>query len=157
MTIYFNSKSEEPWNKLSNFYMRTIIYKGLSFASAEHAYHWEKTTIPDEQKAIRAASTAYLALQAGRAAKLRPEWNENFKLAVTFNVLRCKFQQHTDLKQLLLSTGKDELIHKAPWDEFWGDGKHGTGRNLLGKLMMDLREFYREEIKTRTVEKSNGR
>ncbi len=30
-------------------------------------------------------------------------------------------------------------------DKVWGDGKDGTGKNLLGKILMQVREELREE------------
>ena len=53
--------------------------------------------------------------------------------------LRAKFEQHPKLKALLLSTGDAELIEHTHNDRYWADGGDGTGRNMLGKLLMELR------------------
>jgi hypothetical protein len=52
--------------------------------------------------------------------------------------LKVKFSDRR-LHQYLIDTGQEELVHDAPWDGFWGNGKHGTGQNRLGQLLMDLR------------------
>ncbi len=53
--------------------------------------------------------------------------------------LRAKFTQHQDLKKVLLETGDAEIIENAPGDYQWGCGRTGTGLNLLGKALMDIR------------------
>lgn len=74
-------------------------------------------------------------------------------------VLKLKFTQHQDLKQMLLNTGDAELVEvcqyhhpstcrvhhffkkkkDSPRDWFWGIGADGTGNNELGKALMRLR------------------
>lgn len=57
-------------------------------------------------------------------------------------VLRAKFTQHEDLKQLLLSTGEARLIESPKTDNavnrIWGE-VNGKGKNMLGVLLMELR------------------
>lgn len=61
--------------------------------------------------------------------------------------VRAKFTQHEDLKQVLLSTGDAILVEHTSNDRYWGDGGDGTGRNALGKILMQVRE----EIRSGTV------
>ena len=53
--------------------------------------------------------------------------------------LRTKFEQHSKLKSLLLSTGDAELIEHTRNDSYWADGGDGSGKNRLGILLMELR------------------
>jgi len=57
-------------------------------------------------------------------------------------VLRAKFTQHEDLKQLLLSTGTARLVESATVDNavnrLWGE-VNGVGKNKLGELLMEVR------------------
>jgi ribA/ribD-fused uncharacterized protein len=53
--------------------------------------------------------------------------------------IRFKFTNHEDIKEILLSTGEDELVEDSPIDYYWGIGADGTGKNMLGKLLMELR------------------
>src|SRR3546814_9523813 len=57
-------------------------------------------------------------------------------------VLRAKFAQHLDLKELLLSTGSARLVESATTDNevnrLWGE-VNGIGKTLLGVLHMELR------------------
>ena len=61
------------------------------------------------------------------------------------DILYAKFDQNDDLKAILLATGDRELREHTPRDKFWGDGgKKGNGKNMLGKLLMSVREELRE-------------
>mgnify|MGYP003691392609 CR=1 FL=1 len=54
--------------------------------------------------------------------------------------LTLKFTQNQDLRQKLLDTGNRDLIEHTEKDKYWGDGKDGSGKNMLGKLLMKVRE-----------------
>lgn len=55
-------------------------------------------------------------------------------------VLKAKFSQHENLKQILLSTGTQKIIEHTENDNYWGDGGDGTGKNKLGKMLMQIRD-----------------
>ena len=55
--------------------------------------------------------------------------------------LRAKFGQHAALRNLLVETGSAELIEHTENDSFWADGGDGSGQNMLGVLLMELRDF----------------
>lgn len=70
------------------------------------------------------------------------------------NSCLAKFQQNEDLKTLLLNTGDSILAEASPYDKKWGIGlkpnnrdvydiKKWQGRNLLGKILMEVREELR--------------
>ncbi len=56
-----------------------------------------------------------------------------------------KFEQHQDLRDELLKTGKRMLIEHTPHDTYWGDGGDGEGLNRLGKLLMEVRDIMRSK------------
>ncbi len=60
------------------------------------------------------------------------------------NIMReavmAKFSQHEDLKSLLLSTGDAHIIEHTENDAYWGDGGDGSGKNMLGKILVETRE-----------------
>ena len=61
-------------------------------------------------------------------------------------VLRKKFDVHDrrELWQKLQDTGDAVLIEDSKTDAFWGIGKRGTGKNMLGNLLMERRNSERE-------------
>lgn len=66
----------------------------------------------------------------------------------------AKFTQHEELGKLLRETGERKLVEDSPRDAFWGVGKHGTGRNELGKCLMRCREkLLRDDEERRKKER----
>ena len=56
----------------------------------------------------------------------------------------AKFAQHPDIRAVLLSTGDERLVEHTSSDSYWGDGGDGTGNNMLGKILMEIRERLRD-------------
>ena len=90
------------------------------------------------------AKSPSVAARMGRSRErpLRPDW-EVVKLDVMREALRAKFIQHRDLQEKLLSTGDRQLVEHTARDRFWGDGGDGSGKNMLGRLLMELRASFR--------------
>src|SRR6476620_11263121 len=59
---------------LSNFWPAVIEFEGLTYPTVEHAYQSAKTLDLDERKRIAALPTPADAKAAGRALKLRDDW-----------------------------------------------------------------------------------
>lgn len=74
---------------------------------------------------------------------LRPDW-EDIKYGIMLTALRAKFGQSKSLGELLLETGDEELIEDSPYDYIWGCGADGSGQNLLGKALMEIRTELRD-------------
>jgi hypothetical protein len=124
---------------LSNFYDSPVIFDEKTYSTVEHAYQAAKTLDSSERNAIRTARTAGVAKRLGRKATIRQGW-ENMKVGVMLDLLREKFS-NPELRQQLLDTGDSELVEGNTWgDKFWGvDAKTGHGKNMLGKLLMQVR------------------
>lgn len=80
------------------------------------------------------------AITLHKNLKPRSDWQE-IKINVMRKALKAKFEQNPKLKALLKSTGNSEIIEGSPYDYFWGEGKEKTGKNVLGKLLMELRNI----------------
>jgi ribA/ribD-fused uncharacterized protein len=123
---------------LSNFYHCPISYAGQRYPTTEHAFQALKTLDLEERSKISRAGTPGQAKRLGREVKLRKDW-ESVKVDIMREILHAKFTQNTDLLQRLLLTGETELIEGNTWgDREWGQ-VNGVGKNLLGKLLMELR------------------
>jgi ribA/ribD-fused uncharacterized protein len=139
--IRFNSKTQ-GWSWLSNFSPFPVMDRNaVSWPTAEHAYQAAKTHDAAQREAIRKAGSAQEAKQLGKSVTLRGDWDE-IKAKRMYDILWLKFDQHPTLKKRLLDTAGSTLIHEAPWDEFWGTGKDGTGKNVMGVILMQLRDLW---------------
>jgi len=73
-----------------------------------------------------------------RKARIRRDW-ESVKVDVMQKAVRAKFEQHPDLQKLLKSTGEARLVEHTENDNYWGDGGDGSGKNMLGRILMEVR------------------
>lgn len=137
---------------LSNMFPSLCIYDGLEFPSSEHLYQWLK--IPDKarwwREVIRKAPHGKIAKKLANSEKCprrqmtTTEWKQ-FRIDCMKKALKAKFDNNTELRCKLLSTGDLELVEVNYWgDSFWGTYK-GVGENYLGILLMILRDKYRQE------------
>lgn len=132
---------------LSNFYPAKVKFSGLVFNSAEAAYQAAKST--DRETMLRFVNlTPGKAKIYGRNIDLRPDWDD-VKLHVMRKILKSKFS-NDELGEKLKSTS-GILIEGNHWgDTYWGVCK-GKGKNLLGIILMEIREDLRREEMSRVI------
>jgi ribA/ribD-fused uncharacterized protein len=136
---------EHDFYPLSNFSAFRLLWKGWTFATSEHAYHWEKfSDSPPLQHEILIAPSAHVAFKLAEqyATARRPDWNE-VRVPIMRDILRAKVTQHEYVRRKLLATGDRELVEDSWRDAFWGWGPNRDGMNQLGKLWMELRAELR--------------
>ena len=56
----------------------------------------------------------------------------------------CKAMQHEEMREALLKTGDALIVEKAITDDYWGYGPDGNGKNMLGHVLMEVREALKE-------------
>jgi N-glycosidase YbiA len=139
MAIHFYLKNGE-YGEFSNFSNHPIEINGRVYPTVEHFYQAMKFRDFEYAEKIRRASSPMEAKRLGRTRKLtvRDDWEQN-KVDVMRQAIREKFRLNTQLRDILLSTGDEELIEAAPYDEFWGSGRTGEGQNWLGRILMEVR------------------
>lgn len=125
---------------LSNFYRSPVSYDGRTWKTVEHAYQAAKTNIESEKEAIRNAELPNKAKRMGKSVTMRSDW-DYVKVGVMEELLRLKFDI-PELEALLVATGNLPIVEGNYWgDTFWGvDINTGIGKNMLGKLLMMIRE-----------------
>ncbi|KAE8231924.1 hypothetical protein CF326_g3049 [Tilletia indica] len=64
------------------------------------------------------------------------------------SVQMLKFLQNLQLQTRLLQTGDAHLIYKSETDSFFGSGHDGRGSNHLGKILMEIRSFFKTYLDT---------
>ncbi len=143
MTTFWNN----PENKfLSNFFEVSLDIDGKQWPSVEHYYQAMKSNDPLVQEEIRLLSTPGKAKRRGQKIIIRPRW-EFLKFNFMMKALLNKFS-HESLKLKLLST-EGLIIEDSPKDLIWGSGVIGglgPGQNMLGKLLMLTRAYYKKEL-----------
>jgi ribA/ribD-fused uncharacterized protein len=144
MPVYFYSAREEPYGCFSNFSPHAITLDEKRWPTSEHYFQAQKFAGTSHEDYVRVARTPRLAAEIGRDRKrpLRRDWE-----AVKDDMMRCavlaKFEQHADLRAMLLETGEEEIVENAPGDYYWGCGADGSGKNMLGAVLMEVRATLR--------------
>jgi len=145
---------EQDFYVLSNFSSFAIEFNGHDFPTSEHAYQHEKFvfsgrmrgSIAELRRKIRTARSAHEAFKLAEEHKSqrRPDW-DSVRVNVMRRILRAKAEQHEYVRRKLLATGDRELIENSWRDPFWGWGPNRDGKNMLGRLWMEVRSELREQ------------
>ena len=159
--ITFYRANEWPFGVFSNLYRRQVAVEGRSYPTVEHAYQSLKPRDPRVRDWLMAApAPSLVALAAhvlpseadpaevmGRTADAllgfhtRPGWSR-LRYPWMLQCLRAKFDQHQDLRQLLLSTGSRCIVEAGRIDDDagrrWGL-VNGRGQNYLGRMLVRVR------------------
>ena len=139
------------WGALSNFFPLTVpIAAGpWRLPTAEHGYQAAKFPArPDIQQRIAEAPTAREAAAIGRTPGLGidPGWNSQ-RVNVMRWVLRMKREANAgEIDAVLAATGDRPIVEVSTRDPWWGAtpvANRYEGRNVLGRLWMELRQQLR--------------
>jgi ribA/ribD-fused uncharacterized protein len=145
MTIYFYSAREQPYGCFSNFSVHGFVLEGKYWPTSEHYFQAQKFAGTTSEEEVRRATTPRDAANRGRDRRrpLRPDW-EAVKDDVMRRAVRRKFEAHADIRTILLGTGDQEIVENAPGDFYWGCGADGSGKNVLGIILVEVRAALRE-------------
>lgn len=135
----------DPYGAFSNFAPYIIEVDGQTWPTTEAYFQAQRFRDGHLRERIRTAKSPMIAANIGRGHReeTRPDWTL-IRDEVMLRAVRAKFTQHSELRELLLSTGDEELIEHTPHDDYWGDGGDGSGKNLLGKTLMTVRDELRK-------------
>ncbi|RUP51109.1 hypothetical protein BC936DRAFT_149799 [Jimgerdemannia flammicorona] len=134
--------ANKAYGFFSNFYNAPIYIEGVRYDTTEHYFQAMKfPQEPDYQRAIATADGPGKAAKLGRsrAHKLRSDWEE-IKDEVMTTAVRAKFTSHEDLRKQMLQTGNAKLVEASPTDAYWGVGADNNGKNMLGIVLMRVRD-----------------
>jgi N-glycosidase YbiA len=122
--INFYSVVDE-FGEFSNSAPYPFKLDGDLWPTVEHYFQAQKFEDKVYKNKIRKSNSPMLAARMGRdrKQKLRRDWE--------------------DLSVLLLSTGEFKLVEHTENDNYWGDGGDGSGKNMLGRILMQVRESLR--------------
>ena len=141
----------------SNFFHCTIVAGSHKFFCLEQAFQFLKAKILDKPLAatrIYLSRDVYYIKRLGSELGTSEKW-EARKFDLMYECLKKKFDQHKELKVLLMKSGDLELVEATP-DRTWGCGatlssnvlrRHiWPGQNKHGEILMTIREEYRSLI-----------
>ncbi|EEH58146.1 uncharacterized protein MICPUCDRAFT_15833 [Micromonas pusilla CCMP1545] len=158
-------KSWDRYGALSNFSPHSIVapksWRGVDavdgddedveWPTVEHFYQAQKFSgvdapaARDAMERIRAAASPEEAARIGRTSQkhcpelIRADWAAQ-KEGVMRAALRAKLSRHDAPRALLVGTKGKDVLEDSPHDAIWGVGRDGGGGNLLGKMLMELRD-----------------
>tara|TARA_R110001599_G_scaffold64023_3_gene179208 strand:- start:867486 stop:868094 length:609 start_codon:yes stop_codon:yes gene_type:complete len=152
--IHFYRSNEKPYGVFSNLHRTPVIFEGREFPTAEHAYQAGKASKEAVREWILSAPTPSLVAMAAHGLytwDIVPTWSKT-KFDRMKDVLRAKFSQHEELRVLLLETGGARLVEAGTTDNLvnrtWGE-VNGKGKNMLGVLLMEVRDELRKAKATK--------
>lgn len=137
--IRFYRLSDE-YGCFSNFAPFPLDLDGAQWPTSEHYFQAQKFASATYRERIRAARSPMIAARLGRSRKepIRPDW-EVVKVAVMRKAVVAKFTQHEEIRRILLGTGDALLVEHTANDGYWADAGDGSGQNMLGKILMEVR------------------
>jgi len=136
-----------------------IKYDGQTFTTSEQLFMYKKAKFfGDDLAAAKIVSLGTHPKDAkdlGRKIRWYDEerWGK-VREEMMYEAIYEKFSQYPDLKKKLLDTGNRILVEGTPFDPIWGvkikwsddrilDEKNWNGQNLLGKVLMRVRNDLR--------------
>ena len=104
---------------LSNFASFALVFEGVEYPTAEHAYVAAKTIDPQIRAWVRQIDTPGNAKYRGKSIALRPDW-EDVRDEIMLAILRSKFTRNPQARDQLIATGDAELVEGNAWhDNYW--------------------------------------
>jgi len=136
-------RTGDPYGCFSNFSAHPIEI-GTIWPTSEHYFQAQKFLDAALRETIRREPSPMTAARMGRNRDwpLRPDWNA-VKDDIMRTAIRAKVAQHADVREILLSTGDAEIVEHTANDSYWADGGDGSGKNMLGRILMEVRDEVR--------------
>mgnify|MGYP001240509007 CR=1 FL=1 len=148
-------------NCLSQWWPSQFEKEGIKYSSAEQWMMAEKARAfldTETLEKILKSETPKEAKDLGRKVSNFNEdvWKlKSYSIVLEGNLL--KFSQNPNLKEYLLGTGQSILVEASPYDTIWGIGmkqddrgvenpKNWKGQNLLGFVLMEVRDILKEPL-----------
>lgn len=134
-------KVNDSYGCFSNFSAHKIFIE-TTWPTSEHFFQAQKFLDYEIRRKIQQNPSPMEAAKIGRdrSLPLRQDW-ETVKIDIMRQALQAKIIQHADVRETLLSTKSLPIIEHTKNDSYWADGGDGTGLNMLGKLLMEIRSF----------------
>ena len=152
----------DPYGCFSNWYPAEFDYAGQHFLNSEQFMMFHKVMM------FHKYDLACQIMETDDPAKCKKIAGQKFQefdselwektcYRVVKRGVKAKFVQNEDILKVLLDTGNALLAECSPFDRKWGIGiglsnpdhliiAKWKGRNLLGRVLMEVREELRQEL-----------
>lgn len=150
--VVFN-KTKEKWGELSNMVAGfPLVVAGEEWLTTEALYQACRfPTLPEVQRIILKESSPMAAKMKSKPYRkeTRTDW-DSARVQVMQWVLRVKLaQNYSKFSRVLKETDTHTIVERSHKDRFWGAvlGDDGIlrGQNILGKLLMELRDLLNNQ------------
>lgn len=149
------SKVQDEWGILGNFYPTPLLVNGVEFCNSEQLFQMMKFKDKETLFAIytkKGLPMKWAAKSGEKKGLCRDDWGKLIVDCMKF-CLQTKFEQSEDFRNTLEATkGKiiveDQTSNRKKSADTWGCklvNGHYEGSNLLGRLLMELRDNGRLE------------
>ena len=150
-------KTDEENGCFANWYSGKFILDGTEYSHVEQYMMAQKAKLFHDDvrydAIMNTADPGECKALGKLVAGFDPKVWDKFKYDIVKTANRAKYDQDPDLKAKLLETGDAVMAEASPADMIWGIGLDAEaaskmdpaawpGQNLLGKILMDLREEY---------------
>jgi len=135
----------DPYGCFCNFAPYPVEIDGKVWKTTEHYYHAQRFAGTEFEEVIREIKTPFQAKEVAKSGiyPRRSDWFD-VKSDIMMNAITAKFNQHNDLRDILVSTGNAILKEHTELDHYWADGGDGSGRSRLGEILMKVRSSFPE-------------
>lgn len=159
---YFAFYKTGPTEFLGNFAncSNGLYYQGFYFRNSEAAFQWAKFQLAAEHHQnldmmYDPEMELFFEADGEEAFQLRKKfdqkykgifpknWQNGLRDQVMWQILEAKFQQNPDFAEYLIATRPLYLLEhneKEGRDTYWSDDFTGNGFNMLGKMLMAIRD-----------------
>ena len=150
-TVVVGSTKEE-WGILGNFSLSPLVVDGVPFDCAERLFQVMKLTDPAIRRAVYVyPKNLFMKKLANKHEEaFRPDWGAIFLDALKFAMM-AKYEQCEAFRAKLARTGDRFIVERTHKTldsycaELSADGTTWHGSNLMGRLLMELRDNGRLE------------
>ena len=144
-------KVADEWGIFGNFAPTPIIVDGVSFDCTEKLFQIMKFADPESRRIIYAQKGQPIKMKAKHQEKvgvIREDWGHIFIDAMKFRLMQKYNQSEAFRKELELSKGlfivEQQANPRRPAGAYSAklseDGSTWTGPNIMGRLLMELRD-----------------
>ncbi len=143
---------------LANYSNHGFTKNGVFYKTVEHYYQSEKFSDPEIKKRIIDADTPKEASNIGRDRSLkRIEDFKSIKNQVMYEGILEKFRQNRNIAYKLIETRNRDIAEATIDEYYWGIGKDKSGENVIGDILVRVRERIKKEILDNIINNCRGK